>query len=156
MLTEYTINKVDRLPDFDPEDPIWQKAQAGEYAYWHEKSSEHHPKTVLRALHDGNDIMLCWQIDDRYVRIVHTATNSMVCEDACVEAFLQPSRRATSTSRSTPAAASTPPTSATGPAHPAASPTSSTSPRTPSASSPPKATCPRLSTPRTSTPSSGG
>ena len=29
MLTEYTINKVDRLPDFDPEDPIWQKAQAG-------------------------------------------------------------------------------------------------------------------------------
>ena len=90
MLTEYTINKVDRLPDFDPDDPIWQKAEPGEYAYWHEKSSEHHPKTVLRALHDGNDIMLLWQVDDRYVRIAHTATNSMVCEDACVEAFLQP------------------------------------------------------------------
>ena len=90
MLTEYTINKVDRLPDFDPDDPIWQKAEPGEYAYWHEKSSEHHPKTVLRALHNGDDIMLCWQVNDRYVRIAHTATNSMVCEDACVEAFLQP------------------------------------------------------------------
>ena len=30
MLTDYTINKVSRLPDFDPEDPIWQKAQVGE------------------------------------------------------------------------------------------------------------------------------
>ena len=90
MLTDYTINKVTRLPDFDPEDPIWQKAQVGEYAYWHEKSSEHHPATALRALHDGNDIMICWQVKDRYVRIVHTAINSMVCEDACVEAFLQP------------------------------------------------------------------
>lgn len=90
MRTEYTINKVDRLPDFDPEDPIWAKADAAEYTYWHEKSSEHHPKTVLRALHDGNDIMLYWQVSDRYVRIVHTAINSMVCEDACVEAFLQP------------------------------------------------------------------
>ena len=90
MLTEYTINKVDRLPDFNPQDPIWQKAEPGEYAYWHEKSSEHHPKTVLRALHNGDDIMLCWQVSDRYVRIAHTATNSMVCEDACVEAFLQP------------------------------------------------------------------
>ena len=27
MLTEYTINKVTRLPDFDPEDPIWQKQE---------------------------------------------------------------------------------------------------------------------------------
>ncbi|MEG1552887.1 MAG: carbohydrate-binding family 9-like protein [Kiritimatiellia bacterium] len=90
MMTEYTINKVARLPDFDPADPIWEKAEAGRYEYWHEKSSDHHPETVLRALHDGNDIMLYWQVKDCYVRIAHVATNSMVCEDACVEAFLQP------------------------------------------------------------------
>ena len=90
MLTEYTINKVPTLPDFDPEDPIWAKAAAEDYGYWHEKGSEHKPQTTFRALHDGNNVMFFWYVKDKYVRIVHTAINSMVCEDACVEAFLQP------------------------------------------------------------------
>ncbi len=89
-MDSYTINKVDALPDFDPADPIWEKAVTGKYEYWHERSSDHHPETTVKALHNGNDIMICWQVKDRYVRIAHVALNSMVCEDACVEAFLQP------------------------------------------------------------------
>ncbi len=89
-MDSYTINKVATLPDFDPADPIWDKAVVGKYDNWHEKSSDHHPETIVRALHNGDDIMICWQVKDRYVRIVHTALNSMVCEDSCVEAYFQP------------------------------------------------------------------
>lgn len=91
MDSSYSIKKVSHLPDFNPEDPIWKKAVAEQMTYFHKDSAkDFRPEVTVRALHDGNDIMVYFDVKDRYVRIVHTAINSMICEDSCAEVFLQP------------------------------------------------------------------
>lgn len=90
-MDSYTINKVVTLPDFNPEDPIWGQANAQNMSYFHEKSAQDfQPEVTVRVLHNGDDIMVYFDVQDKYVRIVHAAINTMVCEDSCVEFFLQP------------------------------------------------------------------
>ncbi len=90
-MNQYKINKVAVLPDFNPDDPIWAHAAAGQMAYFHEQGAkDFKPDVTVRALHNGDDIMVYFDVQDQYVRIVHTAINTMVCEDSCVEFFLQP------------------------------------------------------------------
>ena len=53
-------------------------------------SSEHHPRVQARVLYHGDGLSVFFQVDDRYVRCVHTSHQDHVYEDSCVEFFVQP------------------------------------------------------------------
>ena len=57
---------------------------------FHPRSSNHRPITQAKLLHDGEHLHVLFRVQDRYVRCVHTAYQSLVSRDSCVEFFLQP------------------------------------------------------------------
>jgi hypothetical protein len=54
------------------------------------ESSAHRPQTRCELLHDSRALYLRFTVCDRYVRVVHTCFNAPVCQDSCVEFFVQP------------------------------------------------------------------
>jgi Carbohydrate-binding family 9 len=42
------------------------------------------------VLHDNRNIHVAFRVEDRFVRCVHERYQSMVCEDSCVEFFVEP------------------------------------------------------------------
>jgi hypothetical protein len=68
----------------------WNEATPVFIDSFHPKSSEHHPKTVLRLLHDGRVLHGFFRVEDRYVIARHETYFAPVYEDSCVEVFLEP------------------------------------------------------------------
>ena len=54
------------------------------------ESSNHHPEVECRLQHDGKGFYGLFQVNDKYIRCVATGHNSKVCEDSCVEFFVEP------------------------------------------------------------------
>lgn len=48
--------------------------------------------TQVKALYDASNLYVRFRVADRYVRCRHTQYNAMVCQDSCVELFVQPKR----------------------------------------------------------------
>lgn len=72
------------------DDALWSRADTLEVASFRPESSEHRPRTRARLLHDGARLLGLFEVEDRYVRCVHTGFQDPVYEDSCVEIFLQP------------------------------------------------------------------
>jgi hypothetical protein len=71
-------------------DPVWANAHTVGISHFRPESSTHRPITVVRLLHDTQNIHGIFRVDDRYVRCTHIAYQSDVWKDSCVEFFAQP------------------------------------------------------------------
>jgi hypothetical protein len=70
--------------------PAWGGVSSLEVAHFRPESSDHRPVTLCKLLHDGGGLYGHFKVEDRFVRAVHTAFQSEVYKDSCVELFLQP------------------------------------------------------------------
>jgi len=91
-MQRYIVRKTTTPPSLDGAFTAgpWGHAEEGVIERFHPKSSEHHPDTRFRMLHDGTHLYTRFQVRDRYVRSVQTVYQGMVCSDSCVEFFLRP------------------------------------------------------------------
>lgn len=89
---EYTVKKTNAAPELSEgyDSPAWNRANELGIALFHPKSSEHRPRVRARLLHDDTAIYVQFNVSDRYVRCTRTDYQSMVCNDSCVEFFVQP------------------------------------------------------------------
>ena len=91
------VDKIARTaaaPSMDPTPGAraqgWEKAETGLIGKWHRDSGAIRPLTYFRVLHDGRSLFLRYDVMDTFVKSVRTAPNSAVCNDSCVEFFVQP------------------------------------------------------------------
>ena len=68
----------------------WAGAETLELAHFRPEGSAHRPRTRARLLHTGDGIAGIFRVEDRYVRSRHRRFGDPVCEDSCVEIFLEP------------------------------------------------------------------
>ena len=90
----YTIHRASRPPSLAAEvgsvPAGWSRAEVGVIENWHEKSSSHRPLTYFRVLYDRHALYVRFDVMDRHVRCIRKKPQSNVCEDSCVEFFVQP------------------------------------------------------------------
>lgn len=90
----YTIHRASRPPSLAAEvgsvPAGWSRAEVGVIENWHEKSSSHRPLTYFRVLYDRHALYVHFDVMDRHVRCIRKKPQSNVCEDSCVEFFVQP------------------------------------------------------------------
>ncbi len=80
----YTIARRSGQGDID-----WSLIAAASIAHFHTRS-QHQPQATARAVYDEQAIDVRFEVEDRYVKSVHTEANAMVCRDSCVEFFIRP------------------------------------------------------------------
>jgi hypothetical protein len=92
---EYLIRKAQQRPglDGDWDGPAWQVAETAVVENFLPKSSNHHPHTQARVLYDEAGLYVIFRVDDRYVRCLATGLQQRVCDDSCVEFFVEPKPR---------------------------------------------------------------
>ncbi|NLB69369.1 MAG: hypothetical protein GX804_06780 [Lentisphaerae bacterium] len=90
----YVIRKADTPPSLLAEVgvtlPGWDEAEVGVVDTWHYSSREHRPLTYFRVLYDTENMYVRFDVMDRHVRSLKTRPQSLVCNDSCVEFFVQP------------------------------------------------------------------
>ena len=72
------------------DDPIWASAPILAVDQFHSRGSGHHPVTRAKLLYDAEGLYVIFDVQDRYVQCVNTQPQSSVCQDSCVEFFVQP------------------------------------------------------------------
>jgi hypothetical protein len=92
MELSYLVRRVlSPLPEeFGLKHPFWVQANELEISRFHSRSSDHRPRTRVRALHDSTNLFVRFDVDDRYVISRATDYQDMVCFDSCVEFFFRP------------------------------------------------------------------
>ena len=92
MAKLYTIAPAAVLPEPGSswDGPAWSAASTLDVDNFHARSSDHRPSTHVRMLYTPTDLYVSFAVQDQYVRCRHTGYQQMVCEDSCVELFLQP------------------------------------------------------------------
>jgi hypothetical protein len=73
------------------DDDAWRPVPVLSVAHFRPESSAHRPRTWAKLVWDAAHIYGIFKVADRYLRCVHTAFQSPVCKDNCVEFFVQPS-----------------------------------------------------------------
>ena len=88
----YTIKKstAPLVPGAAADHPQWQAAEELTIDYVFAQSSDHHPRTTVKVLHDGSNIGGIFTVDDCYVIGKTTQDQQQVCLDSCVEFFFHP------------------------------------------------------------------
>jgi len=76
--------------DLKWDSPAWNGAQTLAVNQFLARSSDHHPVTEARLLYDDRAIHVFFRVQDRYVKSIHTRYLDPVCQDSCVEFFIQP------------------------------------------------------------------
>jgi hypothetical protein len=88
-LPRYTIRKLAHLPN--PQDgidaPTWNPTQVLQFSFVFPESSSHHPLTHVRVGWTEEELTGIFEVQDRYVRCLHTGFQEEVWQDACVEFF---------------------------------------------------------------------
>lgn len=70
---------------------IWKNADVAKVEFGFDRNvSGHTPEVEIKMLHDDRRICGLFQVKDRYVVARKTADQQMVCQDSCVEFFVQP------------------------------------------------------------------
>lgn len=89
---QYTIRKTAEIPELkgDWDGQVWSHAEPLGISHFYPQSSDHRPVTHVKLLYDDDTIYVHFRVEDRYVRCVHQEFQDMVCEDSCVEWFVQP------------------------------------------------------------------
>lgn len=84
---EYTIQRATSSVDLNG---AWPNVAPLDIANFHPESSSHRPAVQARALYDADRIHVAFTVADQYVRCVHDRNQQTVCEDSCVEFFVEP------------------------------------------------------------------
>jgi hypothetical protein len=92
MPPSYTVHFTEVVPPLDAhwENPLWQRAEEAPIRHFHPASSAHRPIARARVLYDRSGLYVQFHVDDRYVRSTRTRYQESVCQDSCVEFFVQP------------------------------------------------------------------
>lgn len=88
----YTLCHAATSPalELDPHQAVWRAADTATIGHVHPQSSNFHPHATFRLRYDDTHLHGLFVVHDRYVVCRHTQLNSAVCQDSCVECFLQP------------------------------------------------------------------
>lgn len=88
----YTIYKTPTPPSCQGQwnSPVWQQASVLAVDHFHPRSRRHYPKTEAKLLYDDANVYAIFRVADQYVRAVCTTYQEQVCNDSCVEFFVQP------------------------------------------------------------------
>ncbi len=70
--------------------PRWQAAEEARIEQFHAASSPHRPLAAAKLVYDAANLYLRFRVEDRYVVARHTHFQDPVCQDSCVEFFVQP------------------------------------------------------------------
>jgi hypothetical protein len=70
--------------------PYWSRVRPLSVSRFHPRSTRHHPRVEAKLVHTSNAIHILFQVKDRFVLCEKTEMHTFVCQDSCVEAFLQP------------------------------------------------------------------
>ncbi len=89
---QYKIQKTASRPEFIGhwDYGVWQHVPALAIDNFHPRNSQHHPQTKAKLLYDDKNLYIIFQVIDQYVRAVYTTYQEQVCNDSCVEFFVQP------------------------------------------------------------------
>jgi hypothetical protein len=92
MLEHYCIHPTSGQHLFaaQPDASFWQAAETLQVNHFLPQSSPHRPPTQAQVLYDADALYVRFQVQDQYVRAVHTQYQAQVSEDSCVELFVQP------------------------------------------------------------------
>jgi hypothetical protein len=74
--------------------PVWEKADSLAINRFRQESSNHHPDTQAKLVYTHNGLAGIFQVNDRYVRCIHTTYMDPVYTDSCVELFIKPASAA--------------------------------------------------------------
>jgi hypothetical protein len=74
----------------DPKNPAWEQIPSLQVDQFHPASSNHRPQTQARIMYDDAAIHVHFHVRDRYVKSLCTQYQDMVCNDSCVEFFVEP------------------------------------------------------------------
>ena len=72
------------------EGDAWRHVPSLSVAHFRPESSDHRPRTRVKLVADARGLYGLFQVEDRFVRCVHTDFQSRVYKDSCVEFFVQP------------------------------------------------------------------
>jgi hypothetical protein len=88
----YTVQYATVRPSLEGEwrGPAWARAETLKVAHFRPESSDHRPRTLARLLWDERALYGIFQVQDRYVRCVHSGYMAPAYLDSCVEIFVQP------------------------------------------------------------------
>ncbi|HEY1683174.1 MAG TPA: carbohydrate-binding family 9-like protein [Tepidisphaeraceae bacterium] len=84
--TDFKIPQT--IADWD--DRAWNHVAVAEISHFHPRSSDFHPITQARLMHDGQRIFLRFDVQDRYVISTASQYQDAVFKDSCVEFFFRP------------------------------------------------------------------
>ena len=73
-----------------PTEQEWAAANVLKVDNFRPEGSEARPETVCRVLYDANGLYLRYSVKDRWVKCVAQKYQDSVCEDSCVEFFVEP------------------------------------------------------------------
>jgi hypothetical protein len=72
------------------DDHAWRNAESLELTYFMGDSPRFLPRVRVKLVYDTEALHVMFQVSDSSIRAVHTAFQSPVCEDSCVEFFFTP------------------------------------------------------------------
>lgn len=86
-MNNYTIKSTAPLPLRNVD---FSNAEPGTLTNIRPESSDHHPEVNFALLHDAKNLYLHFNVEDRFVRVVHSGLQVPVYKDSCVEFFVKP------------------------------------------------------------------
>ncbi len=78
------------LPEGLWDDAVWGPTPALAVDCFRPEGSHHRPRTLCKLLYNEEKIFGIFRVEDQFVRCRHTAFQSDVWKDSCVEFFVQP------------------------------------------------------------------
>jgi hypothetical protein len=89
---EYVINKAAQRPSLKGlwDESPWRSANVISLTNFLTQSKSRHPCTEAKAVYQDNGLFVFFRVFDKYIRCVHTEYQASVCEDSCVEFFVEP------------------------------------------------------------------
>lgn len=92
MTYSYTIIKAASTPDISApfDSPDWKDVTPMILENRHPDASDYHPKVEFRLQYDEKGFYGLYEVTDRAIRCARTKFNSSVCDDSCMEFFIQP------------------------------------------------------------------
>jgi hypothetical protein len=89
---EYPIPPASATPSLKGKwkEPAWRDVPVARISHFHRRSSRHHPRVEAKLTYTPKALHVFFRVRDRYVRCIRTKYQASVCQDSCVEFFVQP------------------------------------------------------------------
>lgn len=69
---------------------VWADANVTKVDFAFDRNSDHTPDVQIKMLHDGENVCGLFRVEDNYIIARAEKDQDMVCQDSCVEFFVQP------------------------------------------------------------------